>query len=371
MKAPCLAAITVDSRGGGVAAVARLLWRVFEDTWPEGARLITLLDPALDREVAAPGLRRRAAFAMRMGAQQVGGRCAWTLYSHLGLAQVQRVVPPAFERPYAVFLHDIEGWGPMTPSRRRVLQRAALRLANSGYTARRVTAAHPDVGPIVECPLALPPEETTAATAATPTDVEVGPRDVLVVGRMAANERYKGHDQLLEAWPAVLARIRDARLVCVGQGDDVDRLAAKARSLGLAGAVRFTGFVPHDVLRGLYDRAGLLALPSRREGFGLVYLEAMAHGLPCIGSVHDAAGDVIRDGVTGYLVDQANTTSLAGRIGELLGDDGRRRSMGAAGRQRYRQFFTYEKFAARVVPLLQGALEPGPRVLDRATSPVS
>jgi phosphatidyl-myo-inositol dimannoside synthase len=349
--------------------VARLLWRVFEETWP-GAKLVTLLDPRADVEIPKPGIGPRASFATRMAVHQLGGRCAWTLYSHLGLAQVQRVLPAGCERPYAVFLHDIEGWGPMAPARYRVLKRAALRLANSGYTARRVAAAHPDVGPVVECPLALPPEDTRGEAAA-PIDLDCGPRDVLAVGRMAVDERYKGHDQLLEAWPSVAARVPDARLVFVGQGDDVERLAGKASALGIAASVRFTGFVPRDMLRGLYARAALMALPSRREGFGLVYLEAMAQGLPCIGSVHDAAGDVIRDGVTGYLVDQADTALLASRIVELLTDDDRRGRMGAAGRQRFHECFTYEQFAARIVPLLQASLEPGERVLGRAASQAS
>ncbi len=304
-----------------------------------------------------------------MAARQLGDRSAWTLYGHLGLAQVQRVVPWGLERPYAVFLHDVEGWGPTTPARLRVLKRATLRLANSAYTARRVAEAHPGVGPIVECPLALMPGETPAAGVRG--TLGLGVRAVLIVGRMVASERYKGHDQVLEAWPAVLARVPEAQLVCVGEGDDVDRLRRKAGSLGVGASVRFPGFVPGEDLRALYRSAALLALPSRREGFGLVYLEAMANGLPCIGSVHDAAGDVIRDGVTGFLVDQADTATLAARIALLLADDERRRAMGAAGQRRFREHFTYESFAGRLVPLLQTSFEADQRVLDRAASAVS
>jgi phosphatidylinositol alpha-1,6-mannosyltransferase len=190
---------------------------------------------------------------------------------------------------------------------------------------------------------------------------DLGPRAVIVVARMIAAERYKGHDQLLEAWPLVAARFPDARLVLAGTGDDVPRLKAKAAALGLGSKAIFTGFVSRPVLTSLYQHAAVFAMPSREEGFGLVYLEAMVHGLPCIGSIHDAAGDVIEDGKTGFLVDQANTEELADRLLCLLSDGNRRAEMGAAGRRRVEQHFTYERFRQRLLGLLHatfGPLEP-------------
>jgi glycosyltransferase involved in cell wall biosynthesis len=93
-------------------------------------------------------------------------------------------------------------------------------------------------------------------------------------------------------------------------------------------------------------------MPSRDEGLGLVYLEAMAHGLPCIGSVHDAATEVIDDGVTGYLVDQSDATQLADRIGALLSDEATRLEMGARGLARWQRRFTYDQFRDRLLSLV-------------------
>jgi phosphatidylinositol alpha-1,6-mannosyltransferase len=191
----------------------------------------------------------------------------------------------------------------------------------------------------------------------------IGPKVVLVVARMISDERYKGHDQLLDAWPAVLAAIPEAQLVFAGTGDDVPQLRARATHLGIAGSVVFTGFVSEPVLASLYRKATLLAMPSRDEGFGLVYLEAMAHRLPCIGSIHDAAGDVIEEGVTGFLVDQSDVVALADRIVRLLGNDARRAEMGARGHARLVQQFGYERFRDRLLSLLLpsfGELEPAP-----------
>ena len=298
---------------------------------------------------------RRVCFGLDVAAEQALGRCDWICYTHLRLAAVQRAVPRILARPYAIFLHDVEAWTPLSDPMRRVMAGAFLRLANSRHTADRVAAANPSAGPIVACPLALP-----ATTGATPPAVtiaiDIGPRPIVIVGRMTATDAYKGHDQLIDAWPRVLAQVPDATLICVGEGDDVERLQAKAAGVGAGHAVRFTGFVDDATRAAIYDRAVALAMPSRREGFGLVYVEAMAAGLPCVGSIHDAAREVIVDGETGFLVDQADTDAIVARLVALLRDETLRVRLGHAGRARYRQLFTYDAFRARLVTAIAAAL---------------
>jgi phosphatidylinositol alpha-1,6-mannosyltransferase len=363
MSGPALAAISLSPRGGGVARVSCLIQRVFADHWGDVCRVRTLTS---GDEVDSTTLDRLK-FGAGLASEQVLGDCRWILYSHLRIARVQAFIPPALRRPYAVFLHGIEAWRPLTGTERRVLEGATLLIANSAYTARRIAQAHPWIGPIASCPLALAPTDPIVkagdADASGIDALRLGPHAVLVVARMSAAERYKGHDQLLDAWPAVLARVPDAQLVFVGDGDDVARLKARAGQLPVPGSVIFTGFVSDATLGGLYRRAAIFAMPSRDEGLGLVYLEAMARGLPCIGSVHDAATEVIDDGVTGYLVDQADTGGLAERIGRLLGDEALRLSMGARGLARWQRRFAYDQFRERLLSLVLGAFgrwEPAP-----------
>jgi phosphatidylinositol alpha-1,6-mannosyltransferase len=341
-----------------VAGVSRLLWQALQRRWPAGQLLTLLTD-------SRPGTLRsstatRLAFGARIAATQVSGACAWTFYSHLSLAKVQRFLPPGVRRPYAVFLHGVEAWRPLDASDRRLLAGASLRVANSAHTATRVRESHPEIGPVQVCPLAVPPRWGEAATRSTAAVDPIGPHAVIIVARMFVAERYKGHDALLEAWPAVLARQPDAELVIVGGGDDQERLRAKARALGIDSRVLFTGFVDDARLEAIYGRAAVFAMPSRGEGFGLAYLEAMAHGLPCIGSIHDAAGEVIDDGVTGFLVDQADARALADRLALLLGDEARRRTMGEAGRRRLAERFTAERFSACLGDVIDAAFDPGP-----------
>jgi phosphatidylinositol alpha-1,6-mannosyltransferase len=347
---PCLAAITLDPRGGGIATVSRLLWRFLQDEWPGDASLITLLRSAPGLTTLHPNGPQRLVFGGRLAVAQATKRCDWLLFSHLALAQAQRFVPAGLRRPYAVFLHDVEAWDPMPAVRSAALAGAALRIANSRFTAERVMSAHPDVGEVMPCPLALLPAVEPYDAGAS--QARFGSHAVIVVGRMNASERYKGHDQLLQAWPAVLKRVPDAQLIVVGDGDDVPRLKAEAGALGIETGVSFPGFVSETELNALYRDAALFAMPSRREGFGLVYLEAMSRGLPCIGSVHDASGEVIEDGLTGVLVDQADIPSLAARIAELLEDPVSRQAFGEAGRRRVQAHFTYERFAERLKGLI-------------------
>jgi phosphatidylinositol alpha-1,6-mannosyltransferase len=348
------AAIDLEQHGGGVAAASRLCWRALRDRWSDDAKLVTLLDNSRD---VTRG--KKIAFGARMLALQALGGARWTMFGHLGLARAQAWVPARLQRPYGIFLHGIEVWGPLTAADRRILRRASLRLANSDYTAKRVMRQHPDIGAVLACPLALLPEDELPAYA------EGGRRSpiVLMVGRMDAGEAYKGHDEAIDAWPRVAAACPGARLVIAGGGDDAGRLQARAQASPAASSIEFRGFVERAALRALYDEASVFLMPSRGEGFGLVYLEAMAHGLPCIGSREDAAGDVIVDGHTGWLVAQDDRDSIAARLVELLGDAARREAMGEAGRARVRDVLSFDRFRARFVGLLETGLE-------RAAAPV-
>jgi phosphatidylinositol alpha-1,6-mannosyltransferase len=363
MTSPAFAAITLDQRGGGIAAVARLVWRVFQDHWPDSS--LIELQPGQTGSTMDPNTVSRLRFGSRTLTTQAAARCSWILFGHVALTKAQAVIPQWSRRPHAVLLYGIDAWGPLTAAQRRMVSAARVRVAISRHTARRALDAHPGIGPITECLLGLDAAELCARD-----EVRSGssPMTVLLVGRMLAAERYKGHDQVLEAWPAVTRLAPGASLVVVGDGDDAARLRQKAADLGVAGSVVFTGFVSQDRLAALYRDASLLAMPSRAEGFGLVYLEAMAQGLPCIGSTHDAAGEVIEDGVTGYLVDQADIAGLADRIAGLLTDPQRRTEMGGRGRARYLRHFTYEAYRTRLLAALR-PLDAPARVPVVATVP--
>jgi phosphatidyl-myo-inositol dimannoside synthase len=344
-----LATATLAPAGDGIAYAARLLHRALSDLGGESPTLIEL--GTTDTQPVR--LRTRVQFLARLTRLQSMRRVNWLMFTHIGIARAQLRVPKHWRRPYAVMLHGIEAWNAtLDRDRLAAMQQARLRLAISAHTARRVAAAHPELPPIEVCLLGLLPDDEHPDRVPADVRVDYGPHSVVIVGRMSSGERYKGHDQLLLAWPRVLADVPDANLVIVGRGDDVERLHTKASALGIARNVHFTGFLPDAAVRAVLRHAAAFAMPSRGEGFGLVYLQAMRAGVPCLGSRDDAAADVIVDGETGLLVPRQDPDAIAGAVARLLTDESMRRKMGDAGRRRFESTFTYPRFRARLASSL-------------------
>ena len=134
-----------------------------------------------------------------------------------------------------------------------------------------------------------------------------------------------------------------------------DRIGLPSAALGIGAQVMFAGFASESELIGFYRAGAVFAMPSRNEGFGLVYLEAMSHGLPCIACVDDAAGEVVEDGQTGFLIRQEDRAALTERIVRLLADPPLRRQMGAAGQRRLQERFSYDRFARTMLSLMEEA----------------
>ena len=276
------------------------------------------------------------------------------LFDHVGLAQAA-VLPfcPLRRVPHAVFVHGGELVAAREGRRRRGLADAALVLANSAFTAGWVARAVPEAAEKVEVvPLCIDPERVERWRARASSAGPAREPAVLIVGRRVAHEPGKGHEELIAAWPRVVERVPGAELWIAGGGDDRARLEQCARDRGAGAAVRFLGRVSDEELEDLYRRAALFAMPSQQEGFGLVYAEAMWHGLPCIGSSADAAGQVIVHGETGRLVPYGEVAALAESLVSLLEDREEARRMGEAGTRRARESFTYPRFARDLLAAL-------------------
>jgi phosphatidylinositol alpha-1,6-mannosyltransferase len=249
----------------------------------------------------------------------------------------------------AFFFHGIEVWRRLRARERRVLDRASLMMANSQWTVARFKETNPEfaAADIRVCHLSVSP----AAVADPP------PREgyALIVGRLAADERYKGHDALIEVWPQVRRSVSGAELMIVGDGDDRPRLEALVASLGLSQAVQFAGRVSNSALEGLYRSAAFFAMPSVGEGFGLAYLEAMRAGKACLAGP-GAAAEIVEDGVTGVIVDPVHRDALAAALIQLFREPETRAAMGRAGAARVQAEFETGHFATRVLGELSEAL---------------
>ncbi|GLW63021.1 glycosyl transferase family 1 [Actinomadura rubrobrunea] len=170
----------------------------------------------------------------------------------------------------------------------------------------------------------------------------------------------KGQDALIHAWPRVMRAVPDAALLLVGGGPYRARLERMADSLGVAGAVVFTGSVPWEELPAHYDAGDVFAMPCRTrrrgldvEGLGIVYLEASATGLPVVAGDSGGAPDAVLDGETGVVVPGRSVAAVAAALVDLLRDPGKAREMGQRGRHWVETEWRWEVQAARLDALLR------------------
>jgi glycosyltransferase involved in cell wall biosynthesis len=161
---------------------------------------------------------------------------------------------------------------------------------------------------------------------------EEGPPRILTVAHLYPR---KGVDTLLRAFASVPA---EAHLRIVGTGPEREQLEQLAHTLGLTDRVHFLGHLPFAALVAEYRNATLFALPTEQEGFGIVFLEAMASSLPIIATRVAAVPEVVSDGVTALLANPGDESTLAQLLETLLGDADLRMQLGDAGRAHVARF---------------------------------
>jgi phosphatidylinositol alpha-1,6-mannosyltransferase len=171
----------------------------------------------------------------------------------------------------------------------------------------------------------------------------------------------KGQDVLVAAWPRVLARHPDARLLLVGGGPDERKLRRAIAARGLQDSVVLTGAVPHADLPAHYAAGDVFAMPCRTrrggldvEGLGMVFLEASACGLPVVAGTSGGAPETVQERVTGHVVEPRSPAVVATTIADLLDDPARRAAMGAAGRAWVEQRWSWTTIAETFDGLLAG-----------------
>lgn len=259
--------------------------------------------------------------------------------------------------PFAQYVHadefrtrpSLSGWS---------VRQADAVIAVSGYAARLAEAggAAPEKAAII-----LPGVDMPADLPARPAG---GRPTILTVARMVAP--YKGHDRLLAALPAVRERIPDVQWVVIGDGPRRVMVEADAGRMGLASAVRFLGAADDTVRDRWLREADVFAMPSRLppdgvggEGFGIVYLEAAAHGLPVVAGNVAGATDAVVDGETGLLVDPEDAEAIAAALIEVLAEPERAATMGGAGARRA-EHLSWDRHAREVRAVLEPLIARGP-----------
>jgi phosphatidylinositol alpha-1,6-mannosyltransferase len=282
-------------------------------------------------------------------------RLEFALLGHAHLAPLGMFLRVLNRRlQYWVAAYGVEVWQPLPLLRRQGLRGADGITSISADTAERMARAQGlDPGKVFLLPPALEPGFADLSLKGAPLPIPLEGRVILSVGRLVSSEPGKGFDTVIRAMPQVLRRVPDCSYVVVGEGDDRGRLEQLAEVTGVREHVFFVGEQTTDELKKCYARCDVFAMPSRQEGFGIAFLEAMAFGKPILAGKHGGAPEVVWDGETGFLVGFDCVDELAERLVRLLCDDVTRGRMGEAGRRRVEQYFSFEHFRQRFLHLLE------------------
>lgn len=347
---------------GGVQYAGRLLLRALGDCLGKSCR-ITLLTLS-DRFDASAGFAEHVrVFAGNGSRWRTASTAVWQLRKSWDLVILGHInlAPLVLTRgsrlpPLLTVIYGLDGWQPVRGLWKRGLKRSRMVLFISQHSQAESQKINPWLGdlPSAICHLALLPQEKEPLPE-NPCDVEPVSQEkefALIVGRMARNEAYKGHEELIRIWPQVERSRPGLQLAIIGEGDDRLRLEALVRHSGAN--VRFVGAVD-DLSRDRYlQNCRCFCLPSRGEGFGLVYLEAMRAGKPVLAGNEDAGKEVVLDGITGRAVNPQNPDDLLQGILDVSGD--KAEQWGGAGKERFDRHFCYEAFRDRLHEILNQVL---------------
>jgi glycosyltransferase involved in cell wall biosynthesis len=289
---------------------------VLNDEPARDPRLANYTSATLQEQIGC----RRSKCLFIFHALRLGRRNDRVVCAHLHLLPIARLLNIIYPRlDYFLIAHGIEVWRPYSWIERWALRGARRILCISDYTRRQMQQYYPDLaaGVFVIVPNTLDPELSPAAVSPMPRSASgLGPT-ILSVGRLNAADAAKGFDTLIEAMVLIRQNHPQATLRIVGGGDDESRLRALANQHGLTEVITFTGIIDDVSLQAEYAACDIFALPSRKEGFGLVFLEAMIHGKPCLGARAGGVPEVINEGV-GVLADYGSIPEIAAAVTDLV-----------------------------------------------------
>ncbi|MFB2921430.1 glycosyltransferase [Aerosakkonema funiforme] len=283
-----------------------------------------------------------------------GQRPSHVFCGHINLAPLVQALCQPFEIPYTILTYGKEVWEPLPPKYESALKQAARIWTISRYSRDRLCASNaidPIQVQILPCCVdgdAFTPGPKPKALVQR-YNLE-GAKVLMTVARLWSGDIYKGVDVTIRSLPAISKIVPNVKYLVIGRGDDRPRLAQLAQDLGVADRVVFAGFVPTEDLVEHYRVADAYIMPSQ-EGFGIVYLEAMACGIPVVSGDADGSADPLQDGSLGWRVPHRDPEAVAAACIEILkGDD--RRCDGQWLREQSLAYFGRDALAQRLKELL-------------------
>jgi phosphatidyl-myo-inositol dimannoside synthase len=348
---------------GGIPTYNRLVCRALNGFEYAGERRVLLAtDKPAVVELKAAALsnlrleafdRNRVGFTRRALGLAISSRIDMLLIGHVNYAPLglllKRIQP---NLRYGVMMYGVDVWARLSRTRQHALQLADFAISISKYTKELSIVVNMVPADRVHLlPNALEWSEKESESIAASVPLPAGTK-LLTVCRLDSTERYKGVDTVIEALPQVIAQVPGVQYLIVGSGSDSIRLKKLADSLGVSGRVHFLGSVDDATLRACYRACDVFVMPSAKEGFGFVFLEAMQYAKPVVAADKGGSPEVVKDGVTGMLVRYNDVPQLAESLTRLCLDPALRTKLGEAGYRRLQESYTFPRFKQTLTDIL-------------------
>jgi glycosyltransferase involved in cell wall biosynthesis len=308
------------------------------------------------------GRFRKIIFVLRAVYYSVRLRPKLIICGHINMGVLCLAIKRTFGLSYMVCAYGIDVWNISKKTHIRALEEALFITSISRYTKDKImeqTAISAER--IILLPNSVdgdkfyPKEKRN--NLLKKYDLEES-KLILTVCRLSNTEKYKGYDMVINALPAVLMEIPNAKYMIVGDGDDLPRVLRIVKEHGLDHKVIFAGFAPDEDLIDYYNLCDVFVMPSKKEGFGFVFLEALACGKPVVAGDKDGSRDALLDGKLGILVDPDNVDEIADAIIKVLKREVSERLLdGEYLRKRVLEVYGFDRFKERVEALIKGIIQ--------------
>lgn len=265
----------------------------------------------------------KLSFIVRVCAAVIFYRPRLIITGHVNFSPLCLAAKQLFGTEYAVIVHGIDVWGLKSRLKMAAVRNADAIISVSRYTADRVRN---DIGGLKGSVIVIPNVVDTERFTVRERSGNLvarhnleGKNIILTVARLSAEEGYKGYDKVIEALPAILKKIPNAHYLIVGDGSDKERIVSLIRTTHVEGHVTLAGRISDELLPDYYNLAHVFAMPSRGEGFGIVFIESAACGVPVVAGNRDGSVDAVLNSELGLLVDPDSTNEIAFAIASILG----------------------------------------------------
>jgi glycosyltransferase involved in cell wall biosynthesis len=285
-------------------------------------------------------------------------RPSFIVCGHINLSFVCLIICRIFKLKYALFTHGTDVWYIKSKFKLKALMCAHRIISVSHYTASNIKRQIPQrLKEIIILPNSVdilkfaPGEKPKSLITKYNLD---GYKVILTIARLDFVDQAKGYDKVIAALPKVMEKIPKVKYVLAGDGNDISRVKRSVVNLGLNDHVIFTGFISDEELSAYYNLCDVFVMPSKQEGFGIVFLEALACGKPVIAGNRDGSKEALLDGKLGVLVDPDNINEIAEAIINILLKNAPTQFLNADYlRDMVINNFGFEKFSKKVKELFE------------------